>query len=87
MLCYKIFNYKVYTIYQYIPNTGIPVYQYTSTPVYRYNSIWYIQSTELKENGDFRLFAANGKRKQQTSVCFLQMENKNRSLFSLVGKR
>jgi hypothetical protein len=34
------------------------------------------------ENGNFRLFAANGKRKRQISVCFLQTEYG--SLFSLV---
>jgi hypothetical protein len=39
------------------------------------------------ENGNFRLFAANGKRKWQTSVCLLQTETGNGSLFSLVGKR
>jgi hypothetical protein len=43
--------------------------------------------TELTENSNFRLFAANGKRKQQTSVYLPQMEKKNRSLFSLLGKR
>jgi hypothetical protein len=37
------------------------------------------------ENGNFRLFAANGKRKRKTSLCFLSTENG--SLFSLVGKR
>jgi hypothetical protein len=29
---------------------------------------------ELTENGNFRLFAANGKRKRQTSVCLLETE-------------
>jgi hypothetical protein len=29
------------------------------------------RQTELTENGNFRLFAANGKRKRQISVCFL----------------
>jgi hypothetical protein len=43
--------------------------------------------TELTENGNFRLFAANGKRKQQTSISLLQMETENGSLFSLVCKR
>ncbi len=43
----------------------------------------YIWTMELKENGNFCLFAANGKRKQQTSVCFLQTENG--SLFSLIA--
>jgi hypothetical protein len=32
------------------------------------------RKTELTENGNFRLFAANGKRKRQTSICLLQME-------------
>jgi hypothetical protein len=43
------------------------------------------QKTELTENGNFRLFAANGKWKRQTSVCLL--DTGNESLFSLVGKR
>jgi hypothetical protein len=38
---------------------------------------------KLMESGNFRLLAANGKRKWQTSVCLLQMETENRSLFSL----
>jgi hypothetical protein len=33
---------------------------------------------------NFRLFAANGKREWQTSVCLLQTETENGSLFSLV---
>ncbi len=33
----------------------------------------YIQKMELMENGSVRLYAANGKEKQQTSVCLLQM--------------
>jgi hypothetical protein len=37
------------------------------------------------ENGNFCLFAAKGKWKRQTFVCFLQTEN--RSLFSLDGKQ
>jgi hypothetical protein len=41
---------------------------------------------ELTENGNFRLFAANRKWKRQTSVCFLQMETENGSLFSLISK-
>jgi hypothetical protein len=39
------------------------------------------------ENSDCRLFAANGKQKRQTSVCLLQTETENGSLFSLVGKK
>jgi hypothetical protein len=35
---------------------------------------------------NFCLFAANGKRKLQTSVCLLQTEMEKGSLFSLVGK-
>jgi hypothetical protein len=34
------------------------------------------------ENGNFRLFAANGERKWQTSVCLLQMETGNGISFS-----
>jgi hypothetical protein len=51
---------------------------------YIYSIYIRIRKTELTENGNFRLFAANGKRKRQTSVCFLQTEIG--SLFSLVGK-
>jgi hypothetical protein len=40
-----------------------------------------------KKNGDFRTSAANKKLKQQTSLCLLQTEMENKSLFSLVGKR
>ncbi len=52
------------------------------SPCFRFRK----QKTELTENGNLRCFAANGKRKQQTSVCLLQAETENRSLFSLVGK-
>jgi hypothetical protein len=38
-------------------------------------------------NGNFRTSAANKKLKQQTSVCLLQTEMENKSLFTLVGKR
>jgi hypothetical protein len=37
-------------------------------------------------NGNFHLFVANKKRKWQTSICLLQTEMENGSLFSLVGK-
>jgi hypothetical protein len=37
------------------------------------------------ENGNFRLFAANKKWKQQTSVCLLRTETENGSLISVVG--
>jgi hypothetical protein len=47
----------------------------------------YEQKIELTENGYFRLFAANGKRKRQTSVCLLQTEIENGSSFILVGIR
>jgi hypothetical protein len=40
------------------------------------------RKTELTENGNFRLFSANGKRKRQTSVCLLQTETENGHLFS-----
>jgi hypothetical protein len=39
------------------------------------------------ENGNFRLFSANGKWKRQTLVCLLQTKTENERLFSLVGKR
>jgi hypothetical protein len=45
----------------------------------------YIRKTELTENDNFHVFAADGKRKWQTLFCFVQTENG--SLFSLVGKR
>jgi hypothetical protein len=45
------------------------------------------RKTELTTNGNFILFAAIGKRKRQTSVCLLQMETENGSLFSMVSKR
>jgi hypothetical protein len=35
------------------------------------------QKTKRMENGSFCLFAANGKQKQQTSVCLLQTETEN----------
>jgi hypothetical protein len=44
-------------------------------------------SSELTENGDFHLFAGNGKLKRQIFVCLLKMETENESLFSFVGKR
>ncbi len=44
------------------------------------------QKAELTENFNIHLFAANRKRKRQTSVCLLQTETENGSLFSLVGK-
>jgi hypothetical protein len=42
----------------------------------------YLRKTELTENGNFRLFLANGKRKRQ-KLPFVE----NESLFSLVDKR
>jgi hypothetical protein len=39
------------------------------------------RKTELAENGNFCLFAANGKWKQQTSVCLLQTERKTEVCF------
>ncbi len=43
--------------------------------------------TELTENGNLHLFAAYRKRKRPTSVCLLQTETENGSLFSLVSKQ
>jgi hypothetical protein len=37
---------------------------------------------ELTENGNFRLYAANGRRKWQTSVSLLQTETEKGSLLS-----
>ncbi len=45
---------------------------------YRYR---YIRKTELKENGNYCLFSANRKQKQQTSVNWLQTESEYGSLF------
>jgi hypothetical protein len=49
---------------------------------------------ELTENGNFRLFSANGKQTWQTEMAnfhlfaaMLQTETDNRHLFFLVGKR
>jgi hypothetical protein len=42
---------------------------------------------ETIENGNFHLFAAKGKRQQETSVVYCKKKWKNRNLFSLVGKR
>jgi hypothetical protein len=36
--------------------------------------------TELTENGNFHLLAANGKQRRQTSVCLLQTENRDGKL-------
>jgi hypothetical protein len=44
------------------------------------------QKTELTQNGNFCLFAANRKQKWQMSVFLLQTETENGSLFSLVVK-
>jgi hypothetical protein len=42
---------------------------------------------ELTENDHCHIFAASRKQKRRTSVCLLQTEKENRSLFSLVDKR
>jgi hypothetical protein len=54
------------------------VYVYMCICVYVY---LYIRKMELTENSNFQLFAANGKRKRQTSVCLLQTETVNGRLF------
>jgi hypothetical protein len=41
---------------------------------------------ELTGKGNFRLLAAKGKRKRQTTICLLPTEMENESLFFLVGK-
>jgi hypothetical protein len=48
--------------------------------------VYIYRKTEITENGNFRLFGANGKWKLQTFACSLQTETENGSLFSLVGK-
>jgi hypothetical protein len=50
-------------------------------------SIYICIYTELTENGNFHLLAANRKQRRQTSICFLQTETENGSLFSLIGKQ
>jgi hypothetical protein len=49
-------------------------------------NIYSIGKFELTENGNFRLFAANGKQKRQTSVCLLRTDMENGCLFSFAGK-
>jgi hypothetical protein len=51
------------------------------------NIFIHTRKTEITENGNFLLFATNGKRKRKTSVCLLQTEMENGSLLSLNGKR
>jgi hypothetical protein len=41
---------------------------------------------ELTVSSNFRLMTASGEQKRQTSVCLLQMEIENGSLFTLVSK-
>ncbi len=41
---------------------------------------------ELKENGNIYLFAANGKRKRQTSDCILPMVNR-KQMFVFLGRQ
>jgi hypothetical protein len=60
-------------------------YIYTHTHTHKCAHTHTHTTTELTENGNFRLFAVNGK--QQTSLCLLQRETENGGLFSLVGKR
>jgi hypothetical protein len=43
--------------------------------MYIYTVYIYIQKTELRENDNFRLFAANGKWKQKTEASFSRSEN------------
>jgi hypothetical protein len=47
-----------------------------------------IPQTENGDHGKRQLpfFALNGNWKRKKSICLLQMETENRSLFSLVGK-
>jgi hypothetical protein len=42
---------------------------------------------ELMENGNFRLFSANGKTKTANFHFFAATEAENKSFLSLVGKR
>jgi hypothetical protein len=60
------------------------IYIYADVSIYLHI---YIHKMELAGNDNFHLFAANGKRKQQTSVCLLLTKTENLSLFSLIGKR
>jgi hypothetical protein len=46
------------------------------------------RKTELAENGNFRLFAANRKQTEMANFCFFAKNgNGKQSLFTLVGKR
>jgi hypothetical protein len=45
------------------------------------------RKTELMGNGNIHLFAADGKRKRQISVCLLQTETEKGRVSSIVGKR
>jgi hypothetical protein len=56
--------------------------KYPYINLYAAISIYINTEIELMENGNFHLFAANVKRKQQTSVCFLQTE-KQQSTFAI----
>jgi hypothetical protein len=49
--------------------------------------IYIYTENRTKRKQLFRLFAANKKLKQQTSVCLLQMKTENGSLSSMVDKR
>jgi hypothetical protein len=64
--------------------TYIYIYIYTFIYIYTYIYILNIQNTELMENDNFHLFAANRKR---NFLLFAQTETENVSSFPLVGKR
>jgi hypothetical protein len=64
-----------------VSNMGDAIFIAGTVYVYIYLCFLYIYIYIYMDNG------TNGKWQQQTSICLLQMEKENRSLFSLVGKR
>jgi hypothetical protein len=60
--------------------------------IYIYISVFitlsvYIPKTKLTENGNFRLFAVNGKKELENVCLFAANRNQKWKLFSLVGKK
>jgi hypothetical protein len=67
---------------------SIYVYVYVYICMYIFIYVYmYMYKTELTEKTNFGLFAANRKRKRQTSICLLLTQTEIGSLFSLVSKR
>ncbi len=87
---------SIYSIYKYM-SIYIHIYILISFYIHLYVYVLpfqYIQflcihmENGANGNGNFCLFAENGERKRQTSICYPQTpKTKNGSLFSLVSKR